>query len=1471
MLKNATFYTSVQLYLTQLWASLYKRCKKNCPVGIPSGFLFFNEKEGMQKMNILNVITKVRVGLILLVMFLISSTAWAVATPVRYIDENGDVQEISKYTKVAVNKDGALNIKESGWYVVKGSIYATKAVDINTNVNLVLTDSSELTIDISADSTDDQTVFNVGRLAIYSQEDQSGKLTLESSANVETSYGISAFGDVIIAGGYVESTAKYAIYTVGKTIRIIRGTVSVDAPANIISSKGLNSKNIIIDGGRIFANSTTGFFAENNLSINGGYIDITGKDNGCFARNDFFMTDGSIKIQAENKGIYSYNGNIYISGGSIDATASHYQGKGLRADKGKIVVSGGSIDLSVQQYINGISAKDSLVLGWTNTYDYIKSPGFSSGKAVVVGAYDKDGTLVLNSISFKDEEGNGYTGDITGNLKEIQNKKLTPAFKIALETGDENVVVDPLFVGVYGTSTKPADPKRNGYKFVGWYTDKDLKTEFDWNEKITQDITLYAKWSELPFVKYIDEYGKEQQTNFCEELTSDTDVNNLASGWYVVKSGEKVVLGDIVNLNADYKIILEDGSHLTVDSIAAANVAIYGQKEQTGTLSVSQDQNTIDNAVLAFHTLAIYGGDITVGTSENQPQAGLVAGNTAIIAGGSVSVFAKYAGLKAANVNVEDPKIDPGVHITGGEVSITVLPGDKDKANAVLGFGVVTNNKAYLTGGKLSVTAPMGVLALDGVVLDWTNESDFYTVGDYNIQNGVLSIADGKALKDENGDLYYGQYDVKNISIFNGKTLSACDAYGIEFVYDDKSETKMFVSGSKPEAFSPVLPGFKFLGWFTSKEQNAEKFDFDVARTESAVVYAKWEALAPVDYIDENGETKTVTDYIELVGGEDPDNDVFKKGGWFVVKENVTYGNDFVLGNFDAHLILADGVKLTIDVCAGLTDKECDQKNSESDESKIYINNLFIYAQSLGENMGQFIVRKYKEERAFVVKDSLVVNGGVVDLAKGERGVTVKELVLNNGKIQISDVKTGIKASNVVAVRNGSINISNCEKGFDIENFKMTDGNVTVSCKEYGFDSFQFMIDGGTVDAIASVAIKAYDSLVVNGGSIKAYAIAREVYDPYKTGPYAIYSQNRNIYLNGGYVTADGDVTPEDPQGLGIVFGCSIYLNGGTIKGQRYFMSPDVEKGLQYSDEDGHSYTGTVDSREIAGKTLFPVKPNIDISYDQSGAHATINANYIGEDPFVVKYEIEVADVKFERDFTTEGYSTVVLPFNVKTSNLVGIDSVLSFAGVVLDDNKKKAVAMQLVWEKSMEEVELQAYTPYMIKMNKKALEVLGSVMLEPNRDAFTEKDGWEFRGTYSFMKWTEDSPDLGRVYGFAASAEGNVSAGQFVKLAAGASIRPLRAYLIHKDSPSLARANGSYANRSVASITDELPEQMNVVIVGKDKNGEEHTTVIGQFNTRSGEFRANNVKRLFDLKGRPVNKDARKVRGAYYRKNLLH
>ena len=45
-----------------------------------------------------------------------------------------------------------------------------------------------------------------------------------------------------------------------------------------------------------------------------------------------------------------------------------------------------------------------------------------------------------------------------------------------------------------GTIEKPADPKKDGYKFDGWYYDGSL---FDFSTPITSDIKLEAKWVEL--------------------------------------------------------------------------------------------------------------------------------------------------------------------------------------------------------------------------------------------------------------------------------------------------------------------------------------------------------------------------------------------------------------------------------------------------------------------------------------------------------------------------------------------------------------------------------------------------------------------------------------------------------------------------------------------------------------------------------------------------------------------------------------------------------------------------------------------------------------------------------------------------------------------------------------------------------------------------------------------------------------
>ena len=43
----------------------------------------------------------------------------------------------------------------------------------------------------------------------------------------------------------------------------------------------------------------------------------------------------------------------------------------------------------------------------------------------------------------------------------------------------------------------PADPECKGYKFEGWFTDKALSQAYDFAAPVTEDMTLYAKWSKV--------------------------------------------------------------------------------------------------------------------------------------------------------------------------------------------------------------------------------------------------------------------------------------------------------------------------------------------------------------------------------------------------------------------------------------------------------------------------------------------------------------------------------------------------------------------------------------------------------------------------------------------------------------------------------------------------------------------------------------------------------------------------------------------------------------------------------------------------------------------------------------------------------------------------------------------------------------------------------------------------------------
>lgn len=68
------------------------------------------------------------------------------------------------------------------------------------------------------------------------------------------------------------------------------------------------------------------------------------------------------------------------------------------------------------------------------------------------------------------------------------------------------------------TVEKPKDPTRDNFTFVGWYEDETLTTEFNFDTKITDNVTLYAKWEEDDNTEeytVTDDYGNS--ITFSEE------------------------------------------------------------------------------------------------------------------------------------------------------------------------------------------------------------------------------------------------------------------------------------------------------------------------------------------------------------------------------------------------------------------------------------------------------------------------------------------------------------------------------------------------------------------------------------------------------------------------------------------------------------------------------------------------------------------------------------------------------------------------------------------------------------------------------------------------------------------------------------------------------------------------------------------------------------------------------------------
>ena len=201
----------------------------------------------------------------------------------------------------------------------------------------------------------------------------------------------------------------------------------------------------------------------------------------------------------------------------------------------------------------------------------------------------------------------------------------------------------------------------------------------------------------------------------------------------------------------------------------------------------------------------------------------------------------------------------------------------------------------------------------------------------------------------------------------------------------------------------------------------------------------------------------------------------------------------------------------------------------------------------------------------------------------------------------------------------------------------------------------------------------------------------------------------------------------------------------------------------------------------------------------------------------------EGTKVAFRRQFTGGKASTVVFPFDYTPSVEEG--KYYTFSGVDYDDDNDK-------WIATMEEytgATLAANTPYLFM--PAGTDGIVPVLFHGEAAASiiagsTNNGDWQFKGVYEKKTWAAAGND----YGFAATSgkavDGvtDVAAGDFVKFAAGAWIRPMRCYLAYKGASAGAPA--------LDAAAPELPSSISVVLVKADGS----TTAID-----NGELRIEN------------------------------
>lgn len=183
---------------------------------------------------------------------------------------------------------------------------------------------------------------------------------------------------------------------------------------------------------------------------------------------------------------------------------------------------------------------------------YVLNDGINDSANPVEYTVESD-TIILESASKKGHtfiawfDSDDFTGAVVeisqgshGNITLFANYRINK-YTISFQSNG-GTTIEPITQNYATAVTEPSFPAKNGYDFVGWYSDISLNTRYNFTTMSDSDIILYAKWelAEYDIVYHLDSGLNDERNPSTYTINSDTI--NLSSpskdgydfvGWYI--------------------------------------------------------------------------------------------------------------------------------------------------------------------------------------------------------------------------------------------------------------------------------------------------------------------------------------------------------------------------------------------------------------------------------------------------------------------------------------------------------------------------------------------------------------------------------------------------------------------------------------------------------------------------------------------------------------------------------------------------------------------------------------------------------------------------------------------------------------------------------------------------------------------------------------------------------------------------